>query len=109
MGHIKYDFTAGDTGSKIRVALHDSRARGLIVPFDGVYNAAIWVKPAGGSAVRRAMTNLTGANDGYAEYQFTASELVEGTLTTQVEITKVADGTIVSQLDQAYFKVGPKL
>lgn len=106
---MKYDFTAGDTGSKIKAAMIDVSTGKRIVPFNGTYNAAIWVKPQGLTATKRNMTNLTGTDDGYAEYLLLSSELVEGTLETQVEITKVSDGSIVSELQIKEWEVGPKL
>lgn len=109
MAHTVYDFTAGDTGSKIRVRMIDALTGALIVPFNGTYNAYICVKPQGGVNAKRTMSLLTGVNDGYAEYQFLSSELLEGTTRTQVEIQKVSDGTIVSELAIHDYKVGPKL
>jgi ribosome-interacting GTPase 1 len=109
MAHNTYDFTAGDTGSKIRVRMINALTGGLLVPFSGTYNAYIVVKPEGGGAVKRTMALLTGVNDGYAEYQFTSAELTVGTLQTQVEIQKVSDGTIVSELGVHDYSVGPKL
>jgi hypothetical protein len=109
MAHNVYDFTAGDTGSKIRVRMINALTGGLLVPFNGIYNAYIVVKPEAGVAVKRTMALLTGENDGYAEYQFTAGELVVGELQTQVEIQKVSDGEIVSELGIKTYQVGPKL
>ena len=109
MAHNTYDFTAGDTGSKIRVRMIDALTGGLLVPFNGAYNAYLMVKPQGGAVNRRTMSVLSGANDGYAEYQLQASELTLGTLQTQVEIQKVSDGTIVSELGIHEYSVGPKL
>jgi len=109
MAHIDYAFTAGDTGSKIRVRMIHSLTGQLLVPFNGVYNAALLVKPEGGSVVKRAMTVLSGTSDGLAEYQMLPSELLVGVTETQVEITRVSDGTIVSELGIKEHKVGPKL
>jgi hypothetical protein len=106
---MNYDFTAGDTGAKLKIAMIDKATGRRIVPFDTIYNAAVWVKPQGLPAVKRNMTNLTSANDGYAEYLLLGAELVEGTLQTQVEITKVSDGSIVSELQVTEWSVGPKL
>ena len=106
---MTYDFIAGDTGSKLKIAMIDKATGRRIVPFDTIYNAAVWVKPEGLNPVKRNMTNLTSANDGYAEYLLLASELVEGTLQTQVEITKVSDGSFVSELQVTEWQVGPKL
>lgn len=104
----KYDFIAGDTGSKIKAAMIDVSTGKRIVPYNGVYTSAIWVRPQGGPSVKRNMTNLTGVDDGYAEYQLLATELLEGQLETQVEITKVSDSTFVSELQVKQWTVGPK-
>jgi hypothetical protein len=109
MAHNTYDFTVGDTGSKIRVRMIDALTGALLVPFNGTYNAYILVKPEGGVMTKRTMSLLTGSNDGYAEYTFTTGELVLGTLQTQVEIQRVSDGAIVSELGIHEYKVGPKL
>lgn len=109
MAHNTYDFTAGDTGSKIRVRMIDALTGGLLVPFNGTYNAYVVVKNALGAINTRTMALLTGANDGYAEYQFTPSELSVGVMQTQVYIQKVSDGTIVSELGIHEYNVGPKL
>lgn len=104
-----YDFTAGDTGSKIQARMIDSATGQLILPFNGIYTAALIVKPAGGTSVSRVMTNLTGTNDGIAEYTLTSAELAEGVLQTQVEITRIADSKVISELRIATWQVGPKL
>lgn len=110
MGHITYDFTAGDTGSKLRVTFIDKAGGRKILPFNGVYNADLLVKPADSAvAVRRAMTVLSDDKDGEAEYQFTGSELAEGDLVTQAEVIVISSGEIVSELGTKVFKVGPKL
>lgn len=109
MAHLDYTFTAGDTGSKIRVRMIDALTGQLLVPFNGVYNATILVKPEGGTVTPRAMTILSGANDGYAEYQLLASELLVGETETQVQITRISDGTVVSELGIKVHKVGPRL
>jgi len=109
MAHNTYDFTAGDTGSKIRVRMIDALTGALLLPFNGTYNAYVVVKNALGTINTRTMALLTGANDGYAEYLFTASELSIGTMQTQVYIQKVSDGSIVSELGIKEYAVGPKL
>jgi len=105
----QHDFTTGDTGSKLKIAMVDKYTGRRIVPFDGIYNAAISVKPEGQNPVVRNMTNLTGVNDGYAEYLLQPTELLEGTLQTQVIITKVSDGSFVSELKITEWSVGPRL
>ena len=109
MAHLTYDFTAGDTGSKIRVRIVNSATGGLLVPFNGVYAATIMVKSSLGNPNLRAMTNLTGADDGQAEYQFTPTELAEGDLETQVRVTRISDSVVISELGIKVHKVGPRL
>ena len=109
MAHNTYDFTAGDTGSKIRVRMIDELTGAILQPFNGLFNAYIKVKPEGGALAVRTMAVLSGANDGYAEYQFLGSELVLGTLQTQVQIQRISDGTVVSQLGIEEHEVGPQL
>lgn len=104
-----YDFTAGDTGSKIRVEFINAATGRKLVPFSGLYTASIWVKPFGGSATKRTMTVLTGSDDGFAEYQFLGTDLVVGDLTVQAEAALTADATIISQLGITTYHVGPKL
>jgi hypothetical protein len=106
---MPYDFVAGDTGAKIRVVIIDKSTGKKLVPFDGVYNAAIVVKAQDGTINLRNMTNLTGANDGMAEYVFDASELVAGKTETQVQVTRVSDGKIVSELQIKEWSVLEKL
>ena len=106
---MDYDFTAGDTGSKIKVQILDARTAKLIVPFSGLYTAALYVKPQGGVAVKRNMTVLTGADDGYAEYLLLGTELVEGITETQTEITRVSDSAVFTELKIKEWRVGPSL
>lgn len=109
MAHLDYDFTENDTGSKVRVTFIDKSTGQRLTPFNGVYNASLWVKPNAGAWVERAMSVLSGANDGQAEYQFTSLELTEGSLSTQAQATKISDASIVSELGIKVYKVGPKL
>lgn len=110
MAHNTYDFTAGDTGSLIRERMIDALTGGLLVPFNGTYNAYLWVKPEGAvSATKRTMTVLSGVNDGFAEYGFLGAELLVGETETQVEIQRISDGKIVSELGVKQYRVGPKL
>jgi len=109
MAHLDYTFTANDTGSKIRVTFINKFTGQLIVPFNGVYNALLLVKPAGGVVVQRNMSVLSGADDGSAEYQFTASELVVGDLQVQARATRVSNGEIFTELAVKIYKVGPVL
>ena len=109
MAHTDYSFTKGDTGSKERVRIIHSLTGQLLVPCNGVYTAYIWVKPQGAASVKRTMTVLSGANDGFADYTLLGAELLEGELQTQVEIERVSNGQIVSELGVKTHKVGPKL
>lgn len=109
MAHQTYDFTTGDTGSKIRVRMIDALTGALLVPFNGFYNAYLVVKPQGGVVNKRTMAVLSGSLDGYAEYTLLPGELAEGITQTQVEIVDVVTGKIVSELGIKEYKVGPKL
>lgn len=109
MAHIIYDFTETDSGSKLRVTFIDRTTGKRLVPFNGVYNATLLVKPEGGAVAPRTMAVLSGANDGMAEYQFTSAELAVGELRTQAVITRVSNGDVVTELGIKVFKVGPRL
>jgi hypothetical protein len=109
MAHLDYDFSALDTGSKVRVAFIDKATGMKLVPFNGVFNATLLVKPQGGAMAPRTMSVLSGADDGSAEYQFTAAELVAGELQTQAVVTRISNGQIVSELGIKVYKIGPKL
>ena len=109
MAHIDYSFSQNDTGSKLRVTfIHKSTGQKL-VPFNGVYNATLLVKPQGGVVTARAMTVLSGVDDGSAEYQFTSAELAAGELQTQAIATRISNGDVVSELGIKVWQVGPKL
>jgi len=104
----QYDFTAGDTGSVLRVTMRDKYTKALL-PLSGLYTANILFKMEGGALVSRAMTILSGANDGKAEYQFTTGELTAGTMEAQIEITETASGKKISGLGIRTYEVGIKL
>lgn len=105
---IQYDFTAGDTGSVLRISVTDRYTKARI-PMSGVYTALLLFKAAGGTLQSRAMTILTGADDGRAEYQFQTGELTVGELEAQVELTHTASGKKISELGIRRYQVGPKL
>lgn len=105
---IKYDFTAGDTGSVLRITVRDKYTKGIIA-LNTVYTVNLLFKMAGGTLLTRSMTVLTGTNDGKAEYQFQSGELTVGTMEAQIEITEIASGKKISGLGIQTFEVGPKL
>lgn len=109
MAHLDYDFTASDTGSKVRVTFINKSTGQKLVPFNGVYNATLLVKPQGGAVQSRNMSVLSGADDGSAEYQFTANELAVGEMETQAVATRISNGDVVSELGIKVYKVGPRL
>jgi hypothetical protein len=80
-----------------------------VIPLNGIYTANLVFKNANGVTLSRAMTVLTGANDGKLEYQFATGELVEGAMETQVEINHTASGKKISELGVRVYQVGPKL
>lgn len=109
MAHIDYAFSQNDTGSKLRVSFINRTTGQKLVPFNGVYNATLLVKPFGGVVAPRTMSVLAGVDDGAAEYQFTSAELAAGDLQTQAVVTRISNGDIVSELGIKVWKVGPKL
>lgn len=110
MSHLIYGFTAGDTGSKVRERMVDALTGNILLPFNGVYNAYLWVKPEGAAnSVKRVMTVLSGSDDGFADYGFLGSELLVGETSTQVEIERISDGKTISELGVKVYKIGPKL
>lgn len=109
MSHTTYDFVTGDTGSILRVRFVDAQTGNLIRPFNGVYNASVSVKPQGGISILRNMNVLANEDDGYAEYQLLSTELLEGDLSTQSRITKISDGSFVSEQKIKVYRVGPTL
>lgn len=109
MAHLDYDFTANDDGCKVQVVFINKATGKRLTPFNGVYNAVLLVKPQDGATTQRTMSVLAGANDGVAEYQFNASDLVEGDLEVQARAILVSNGDIVTELGTKIFKVGPLL
>lgn len=105
---ISYDFTAGDTGSVLRITVRDKYTKSVI-PLNTIYTVNLLFKMEGGMLVSRAMTVLTGADDGKAEYQFSTGELTAGTMQAQIEVTEIASGKKISGLGIQTFEVGPKL
>ena len=105
---VTYDFTTGDTGSVLRVTVRDKYTK-AILPLDTIYTVNLLFKAAGGTLQSRAMTVLTGTDDGKAEYQFQSGELTEGTLQAQIEITEIASGKKISEIGIRTYEVGPKL
>jgi len=105
---VNYDFTENDTGSVLRITARDKYSKGII-PLNGVYTVNLLFKAEGGTLQSRAMTVLTGADDGSAEYQFSGTELGVGTMQAQVEITEISTGKKISQTGIREFEVGPKL
>lgn len=108
MASIQYDFTASDTGSVLQVSVRNKYTKALI-PLATLYTALLIFKTSAGTVLSRAMTVLTGTNDGKLEYQFQTGELVVGALETQVELTHIASGKKISELGIKTYQVGPKL
>lgn len=103
-----FDFRAGDNLSVYETELRDKVTKALI-PMDGVYTATIQFRVEDGPVISQAMTILTGADDGKAEYQFLSSELTVGTMEIQVTITETASGKIATTVNQIFKEVGPSL
>jgi hypothetical protein len=108
MGFQTFDFRAGDTLSIYETELRDKNTKALI-PMDGIYTATIQFKVEDGPTISKAMTILTGVDDGKAEYQFLGSELTPGTMEIQVTITEIASGKIATSVNPVFKEVGPSL
>jgi hypothetical protein len=108
MASIIYDFRANDNLSIYQAEFRDKTTKALI-PMDGIYTATIQFSIEGGATTTRAMTILTGADDGKAEYQFATGELTVGTMEVQVTITEIASGKIATSVNPVFKEIGPSL
>lgn len=108
MATTKYDFRAGDTLSVLRVTILDKQTRNAI-PLDGTHTANLVWSIDDAASVSRAMTVLTGADDGKVEYQFLTGELLEGTMQAQVKITETASSKIATTVNEIKKIIGPSL
>jgi hypothetical protein len=103
-----FDFRANDNLSVYETELRDKVTKALI-PMDGLFTATIQFSIEGGPTTTRAMTILTGVDDGKAEYQFATGELTVGTMEIQVTITEIASGKIATTVNQVFKEIGPSL
>jgi len=101
-------FIAANTLPKIRVAIRDSKT-GSKVSLEGIYTATITWSIDSAASVSAAMSVLTGVNDGYVEYQFTAGQLIAGTMQIQVTITEIATGFTSTTVNEIKKIVGASL
>lgn len=108
MGRTTYDFRADDSLTVIRFTIFDKQTK-QVIPLDGTHTANIVWSIDEAASVSRAMTVLTGADDGKVEYQFATGELIAGDMMIQVEITETASGKIATTINDIKKVVGPKL
>jgi hypothetical protein len=101
-------FVASNTLPKIRVAVRDSKT-GSKLALAGIYTATITWSVDSAASVSRAMSVLTGVNDGYVEYQFAAGELIAGTMQIQVTITEIATGFTATTTNEIKKIIGASL
>ena len=106
MSLTKYDFREGNTLSTFRLTVLDKNTK-EVVPLAASFTATIWFKIDENPSVTKAMTVLTGADDGKVEYQFITGELIEGTMTIIVTIVETGSGKDASTVNDIIKKVGP--
>jgi len=108
MSAVKYDFMSGDTLSTIRVIITDAVTR-LRIPLATLFTASIVFQIDTGPVISRAMTVLSGDDDGIVEYQFQTGELTAGTMQAQVKITEISSGKIATTINGIKKIVGQSL
>lgn len=108
MSCVTYDFRAGNTLPTLKVKVLDSNTK-QIIPLDTLFTANLIWKIDTGPTITKAMNVLTGADDGFVEYQFLSGELVAGTMTAIVELTEIATGKTTSTVKDIIREVGPSL
>lgn len=108
MSNATNTFIAANTLPTLRVAVRDSKT-GSKVSLEGLYTATIAWSIDGAATVSTPATVLTGANDGYVEYRFTAGQLVAGTMQIQVTLTETATGFTSTTVNEIKKIVGASL
>jgi hypothetical protein len=108
MAATTFDFRADDTLTVIRFTIFDKQTK-QVIPLNGTHTANIVWSIDEAPSVSRAMTVLTGADDGKVEYQFQAGELIAGDMQIQVKITETASGKIATTINDVKKIVGPSL
>jgi acetyltransferase-like isoleucine patch superfamily enzyme len=95
------DFVAGDTAAKIGVQCYNKD--GSVFNLTG-HTIKLRFRIGNGALVNAAMTVLTPATLGQAEYKFTTGQLVAGRMKCRAQVT-LGDGTILSSQDVGTFNV----
>jgi len=108
MSVTKYDFRADDTLTVFRFTIFDKQTK-TVIPLSGTHTANLVWSINGGASVTRAMSVLSGADDGKVEYQFASGELIEGTMEVQVKITETSSGNIATTINDITKLIGPSL
>ena len=108
MSVIQFDFRSGDTLSIFKITVKDKQTKQTL-SLDGTHTAQLVWSIEGAASVSRAMTVLTGADDGKVSYQFLAGELIAGTMVAQVKITETASGNVATTINDITKEIGPSL
>lgn len=87
-----YDFTEGDTGSKLKVTCRDNDE--TIIDLTGATVILHW-KDANNDLVERNFTILDPPTDGISEYQFAAGELYAPKMNCGYSVTD-SSGKVIS-------------
>jgi hypothetical protein len=94
------EFVAGDTAAKLRVQCYNKD--GSIFTLAG-RTIRLKFRIGNGALLNVAMTILSPASAGQAEWQFTTGQLVAGTMRAEVEVT--IGSTVISSQDIGTFSV----
>ena len=97
-----YDFSAGDTGSTLRVTCKD--VSGVVINLTGATARLKWRKVD--KTLASVVMTITNAAGGVAEYQFVAGELYDPGMDFRTEITD-ATGKILKNINTIYKTVRP--
>lgn len=99
-GAVDFSFVAGDTNSVLTVTCKDAAA-GTPINLSASTVALKW-RVDGGTLVSKTMT-VTDAANGVVAYTFGSSELAEGIMVAEVEIT--TSGKITTSLEPFRFSI----
>ena len=108
MSTIQYDFRDGDTLSAIKVNIFDKQTK-VSVPLFASFTAEIKWSIDNAATQTRAMNVLSGNDDGSVLYQFTAGELLVGTMLIQVRIIENGTGFDATTVNDICKRIGPSL
>lgn len=101
-------FIQGDTLSAVKFRIIDSKTKQTKL-LDGIFTAQLVWAIDDAAAQSKAMTVLSGADDGFVEYQFEAGELLPGSMQMRVKLTEIASGRIATTTNEVKKTVGAAL